>query len=318
MVAVEFAIETNDLTKRYGSLTAVNKLNLKVKTNTIHGFLGPNGAGKTTTIKLLVGLLKPDEGTISIFGQEVVGDRPDVRLRMGYMPELPKFPKHLTGYELLDIYGKMYGLNVQERREQVPRLLEMVGLKDRGNDRIGKYSKGMQQRLGIAQALINNPELVIMDEPSLGLDPVGMVEVREIMKAIVKRGMAVFISSHLLHEVQQVCSHITIINRGITLASDTLENISNQLLGPSTLEVEVTKLTDIIVKNVKKVPFVSSISKEDNKLVIQVETQEDVRPQVSGAVTKSGGVIVTMNLKERNLEDVFMKLIIKSKGAKTK
>ena len=318
MVAVEFAIETNDLTKRYGSLTAVNKLNLKVKTNTIHGFLGPNGAGKTTTIKLLVGLLKPDEGTISIFGQEVVGDRPDVRLRMGYMPELPKFPKHLTGYELLDIYGKMYGLNVQERREQIPELLETVGLQDRGRDRIGKYSKGMQQRIGIAQALINNPELVIMDEPSLGLDPVGMVEVREIMKAIAKRGMTVFISSHLLHEVQQVCSDITVINRGITIASDTLENLSNQLLGPSTLEVEVTKLTDVIVKNVKKLPFVSSVSKEDNKLVIQVEKQEDVRPQVSEAVTKSGGVIVTMNLKERNLEDVFMKLIIKSKGAKTK
>lgn len=196
MVAVEFAIETNELTKRYGSLTAVNKLNLKVKTNTIHGFLGPNGAGKTTTIKLLVGLLKPDEGTINIFGQEVVGDRPDVRLRMGYMSELPKFPKHLTGYELLDIYGKMYGLNVHERREQIPELLETVGLQDRGRDHIGKYSKGMQQRIGIAQALINNPELVIMDEPSLGLDPVGMVEVREIMKAIAKRGMTVFISSH--------------------------------------------------------------------------------------------------------------------------
>lgn len=315
---MEFAIETSDLTKRYGSLTAVNKLNLKVKTNTIHGFLGPNGAGKTTAIKLFVGLLKPDEGTISIFGQEVVGDRPDVRLRMGYMPELPKFPKHLTGYELLDIYGKMYGLNVQERREQIPELLETVGLEDRGRDRIGKYSKGMQQRIGIAQALINSPELVIMDEPSLGLDPVGMVEVREIMKAIVKRGMTVFISSHLLHEVQQVCSDITVINRGITIASDTLENLSNQLLGPSTLEVEVTKLTDVIVKNVKKLPFVSSVSKEDNKLVIQVEKQEDVRPQVSEAVTKSGGVIVTMNLKERNLEDVFMKLIIKSKGAKTK
>ena len=318
MVAVAFAIETNDLTKRYGSLTAVNKLNLKVKTNTIHGFLGPNGAGKTTAIKLLVGLLKPDEGTISIFGQEVFGDRPDVRLRMGYMPELPKFPKHLTGYELLDIYGKMYGLNVHKRREQIPELLEAVGLQDRGRDRIGKYSKGMQQRIGIAQALINNPELVIMDEPSLGLDPVGMVEVREIMKAIAKRGMTIFISSHLLHEVQQVCSDITVINRGITIASDTLENLSNQLLGPSTLEVEVTKLTDVIVKNVKKLPFVSSVSKEDNKLVIQVEKQEDVRPQVSEAVTKSGGVIVTMNLKERNLEDVFMKLIIKSKGAKTK
>ena len=318
MVAVAFAIETNDLTKRYGSLTAVNKLNLKVKTNTIHGFLGPNGAGKTTAIKLLVGLLKPDGGTISIFGQEVFGDRPDVRLRMGYMPELPKFPKHLTGYELLDIYGKMYGLNVHERREQIPELLETVGLQDRGRDHIGKYSKGMQQRIGIAQALVSNPELVIMDEPSLGLDPVGMVEVREIMKAIAKGGITVFISSHLLHEVQQVCSDITVINRGITIASDTLENLSDQLLGPSTLKVEVTKLTDVIVKNVKKLPFVSSVSKEDNKLIIQVEKQEDVRPQVSEAVTKSGGVIVTMNLKERNLEDVFMKLIIKSKGAKTK
>jgi ABC-2 type transport system ATP-binding protein len=222
---LEFAIETIDLTKKYGHLTAVDKLDLRVKANTIHGFLGPNGAGKTTTIKILVGLLKPDEGTVKIFDREVKGDKPDIRLKIGYMPELPKFPKYLTGYELLDIYGEMYGLTKMVRKEQVPKLLEMVGLKERGRDRIGKYSKGMQQRIGIAQALINEPELVILDEPSLGLDPVGMVEVREIVKEIAKEGTTVFLSSHLLHEVQQTCSEITIINRGISLASGTLEEI---------------------------------------------------------------------------------------------
>ena len=205
---MEPAIETINLTKRYGSLTAVNKLNLKVEENAIHGFLGPNGAGKTTTIKVLVGLLRPDGGTVRVLGQEVRGDRPDVRLRMGYMPELPKFPKHLKGWELLDIYGRMYGMTEQERKEQIPKLLGMVGLKGRERDLIGKYSKGMQQRLGIAQALLNEPELVVLDEPSLGLDPVGMVEVRELVKGIAKEGVTVFISSHLLFEAEIGRAHV--------------------------------------------------------------------------------------------------------------
>jgi len=312
------AIETVELTKRYGALTAVNKLNLQVEANTIHGFLGPNGAGKTTTIKILVGLLKADGGVVRIFGQEVRGDKPDVRLRVGYMPELPKFPKHLTGYELLDIYGRMYGMIKQERREQIPKLLETVGLKNREKDHIGKYSKGMQQRLGIAQALLNNPELVVMDEPSLGLDPVGMVEVREIVKEVAKEGMTVFISSHLLNEVQQVCSHVTIIDRGIALVSDTLTNVSSQLSGPPILLVEVAELTDKIMTSLEKLPFVSGISKENNKMTIQVNTRDDVRTQVSQAITKSNGVIVSMSQKENSLEDVFMKLVTTQKEAKEK
>lgn len=309
---MELAIETFNLTKRYGSLTAVNKLNLKVEKHTIHGFLGPNGAGKTTTIKVLVGLLKPDEGTVRILGQEVRGDRPDVRLRIGYMPELPKFPKHLKGWELLDIYGKMYGMTKQERREQIPKLLEMVGLRGREKDLLGKYSKGMQQRLGIAQALLNEPELVIMDEPSLGLDPVGMVEVREILKEIAKEGTSVFISSHLLFEVEQICSHVTIIHRGVSLVSDTLQNVSNKLSGPTRLQVEVAEVSDSIMKAVKKLAFVSKVSQDGNTLVIDVKTSDDVRPQVSQTITKSGGVIVSMNLKGQSLEDVFMQLVGKS------
>ena len=313
---MEPAIETINLTKRYGSLTAVNKLNLKVEKSTIHGFLGPNGAGKTTTIKVLVGLLRPDGGTVRVLGQEVRGDRPDVRLRVGYMPELPKFPKHLKGWELLDIYGRMYGMTEQERKEQISKLLGMVGLNGRERDLIGKYSKGMQQRLGIAQALLNEPELVVLDEPSLGLDPVGMVEVRELVKGIAKEGVTVFISSHLLFEVEQICSHVTIIHRGVSLVSDTLQNVSNKLSGPTTLQVEVAKLSDAIVETVKELPFVSNVSQDGNKLIIELKTRDDVRSQVSQEITKSGGVIVSMSLKGQTLEEVFMQLITKSNGGK--
>ena len=313
---MELSIETVGLTKKYGSLIAVNKLDLKVERNTIHGFLGPNGAGKTTTIKVLVGLLKPNEGTVKVLGQEASGDRPDVRLGMGYMPELPRFPKHLKGWELLDIYGRMYGMTEQERKEQIPKLLDMVGLKGREKDLIGKYSKGMQQRIGIAQALLNNPELVVLDEPSLGLDPVGMVEVREILKEVAKEGMTVFISSHLLFEVEQICSHVTIINRGASLVSDTLQNVSGMLAGPAILHVEVAKMSNTVVSAVKSLSFVSDVLQTSNTLRIQLTTREDVRAQVSQEITRSGGIIVDMSLKGSNLEDVFLQLITKDQGGK--
>jgi ABC-2 type transport system ATP-binding protein len=325
---MEFAIETSGLTKRYGSLTAVSKLNLKVQRNTIHGFLGPNGAGKTTTMKILVGLLRPNEGTVKVLGQEVHGERngrffqlfhdqADFRLSIGYMPELPKFPKHLKGSELLDIYGQMYGMTEQERKEQIPQLVELVGLRGRENDFIGKYSKGMQQRIGIAQALLNNPELVILDEPSLGLDPVGMVEVRELVKAIAKEGRTVFVSSHLLFEVEQICTHVTIINRGEALVSDTLQNVSSKVAGPATLQVEVAKLSEGIIKAVKKLPFVAGVAQSGNTLSIYLKTRDDIRLQVSQAMTKAGGIIVSMSLQRQSLEGVFMQLISRQQGEKS-
>jgi ABC-2 type transport system ATP-binding protein len=315
---MEFAIQTTGLTKKYGSLTAVNKLDLTVERNTIHGFLGPNGAGKTTTIKILVGLLKPDEGTVTVLGQELHGDQADARLRIGYMPELPKFPKHLKGAELLDIYGRMYGMTEQQRTEQIPTLIELVGLKGRENDLIGKYSKGMQQRIGIAQALLSNPELVILDEPSLGLDPVGMVEVRELVKTISKEGMTVFVSSHLLYEVEQICTHVTIIDRGTMLVSDTLQRVSGMLTGPALIHAEVARMSDAIIQALKNLPFVANVGQAGNALSIQVAPHEDVRIQVSEAITKSGGVIVGMSMKGSNLEDVFMQLVSKAQGGKAR
>ena len=311
---MEFAVEISGLTKKYGSLVAVNKLDLKVAKGSIHGFLGPNGAGKTTTIKVLVGLLRADEGVVSVLGNEVRGDRADVRLGVGYMPELPRFPKHLKGSELLDLYGRMYGMSEQQRRDDIPMLFEMVGLKGRENDLVGKYSKGMQQRIGIAQALLGDPELVILDEPSLGLDPVGMVEVRELVKSISREGMTVFVSSHLLYEVEQICSHVTIVNRGVMLVSDTLSNVSGMLSGPALIHAEVARMSDVVVSALRSLPFVTNVAQTGNELSIQVASHEDVRVAVSEAITKAGGVIVGMSMKGSNLEDVFMQLVSKEKG----
>jgi ABC-2 type transport system ATP-binding protein len=324
---MDLAIETSGLTKKYGSLTAVNKLDLKVKRNTIHGFLGPNGAGKTTTMKILVGLLRPNEGTVKILGQEIHGsknniftqwfsEQADSRINIGYMPELPKFPKHLKGAEILDIYGQMYGMSLQQRKEQIPKLIELVDLKDRENDLIAKYSKGMQQRIGIAQTLLNDPELVILDEPSLGLDPVGMVEVREIVKEIAKEGRTVLVSSHLLFEVEQICTHVTIINRGNALVSDQLQKVSGLISGPAMLHIEVANISAAIINGVKKLPSVSSLVQTGNTLRIQMKIHEDTRAQVSREITKLGGTIIAMSQETSNLEDVFIQLIHKDQGGK--
>jgi ABC-2 type transport system ATP-binding protein len=307
---MDYAIETDNLTKNYGSLIAVNNLNLKVRKNSIHGFLGPNGAGKTTTLKMLVGLIKPSKGSAKILGREVIVDDADSRLKIGYMPELPKFPKHFKGAELLDIYGRMYGMTNQQRTEQIPKLIDLVGLKGRENDYIGKYSKGMQQRIGIAQALLNYPELVILDEPSIGLDPVGMIEVRELVKEISKEGRTIFLSSHLLFEVEQICDHVTIINKGSVLASDTVQAVSSMFAGPALIHLEVVNLTKDIVSIVEKLPFVAKVYHEGTSLTIQVTSHDiDVRVKVSKEITNAGGIVVEMNQKVSTLEDAFIQLV---------
>lgn len=308
---MSLAIETIDLTKRYGDLTAVNKLNIKVRSGTIHGFLGPNGAGKTTTIKILVGLLRPEGGRAIVLGEEVRGDNPRMRLRIGYMPELPKFPKHLRARELLDIYGQIYGIPIQERKNRIKKLIEIVGLKGRENDFIGEYSKGMQQRLGIAQALLSEPDLVILDEPSLGLDPVGMVEIREIIREIAKNGATVFLSSHLLAEVEQICTHVSIIHRGVCLAEGPLRDVIGKIAGSAILEIEVAENPYSVVENIRSLPFISRVKVEGNKIVVEVNADEDIRPKLSRAITEAGGTIIYMNTRIMSLEEAFIRLIMK-------
>ena len=311
---LDLAVEVSKLTKRYGSLVAVDDLDLEVKFHTIHGFLGPNGAGKTTTIKMLIGLLRPDSGLVKVLGQELGWDKPSLRTNVGYVPELPKLPKYLKGVELLDVYGRMFGMSKEKRESQTRELLKLVGLEGRGDDLVGTYSKGMQQRLGLAQALLNEPKLVILDEPSLGLDPVGMVEVRDIIKKLAKADITVFLSSHLLNEVEQVCSHVTVIDKGVALASGTIEEISSKLKAPLEIEAEVDNLSEAVIGNLKKLSFVKDVLEEGNNLRIKLGTREDVRSEVSQAISSGGGIVLSINLKGGSLEDIFLNLFAKNKG----
>ena len=312
---MDLAIEVSNLTKRFGSLVAVNDLDLEVKINTIHGFLGPNGAGKTTTIKMLIGLLRPDSGLVKVLGQELGWDKPDLRTNVGYLPELPKLPKYLKGLELLDVYGRMFGMTKEKRESQTRELLKLVGLEERGDDLVGTYSKGMQQRLGLAQALLNEPKLVILDEPSLGLDPIGMIEIRDIIKNLAKKNITVFLSSHLLNEVEQICSHVTVIDKGIALASGSIKEISSKLKVPLEIEAEVDNLSKAVIRNLKKLSYVKDVLKDGNNLRIKLETQEDVRSEVSQAISSGGGIVLSMNLKGGSLEDIFLNLLAKKKGS---
>ena len=311
---LELAIETHDLTKNFGTIKAVNKLDLQVKVGSIHGFLGPNGAGKSTTIKMLLGLLKPNKGEIKILEEMVRWDNPKTRQKVGYMPELPKFPKHLKAQELLELYGQMYGLQKQKLEKKVPELLDLVGLSGREQSKIGQYSKGMQQRLGIAQAILADPELLVLDEPSIGLDPVGIVEVRDLIKSIAKEGRTIFLSSHLLNEIQQICTDVTIINHGSSLASGTLENVTNSMSKKTILTIEVLNLKEQIVDAIKKMSFVSEISRTKNQLIIQLETQKDVRRQISKTITQMEGIIIYMVQKGSDLENTFLQLVTKNGG----
>jgi ABC-2 type transport system ATP-binding protein len=311
---LELAIETHDLTKNFGTIKAVNKLDLQVKVGSIHGFLGPNGAGKSTTIKMLLGLLKPNKGEIKILEETVRWDNQKTRQKVGYMPELPKFPKHLKAQELLELYGQMYGLQKQKLEKKVPELLDLVGLSGREQSKIGQYSKGMQQRLGIAQAILADPELLVLDEPSIGLDPVGIVEVRDLIKSIAKEGRTIFLSSHLLNEIQQICTDVTIINHGSSLASGTLENVTNSMSKKTILTIEVLNLKEQIVDAIKKMSFVSEISRTKNQLIIQLETQKDVRRQISKTIMQMGGIIIYMVQKGSDLENTFLQLVTKNGG----
>lgn len=302
-------IRTENLRKSYKKGTfAVNGLNLEVKEKKITGFLGPNGAGKSTTIKMLLGLLEPTDGRIEILGNEMRTDSHRIRKYIGFMPELPKFPKYLTGMELLEIYGEMAQLDKNEVRMQGKELLEEVGLANDSNKKIGNYSKGMQQRLGFAVAFLGNPPLAILDEPTEGLDPIGMVEIKNLIREKSKNGTTIFLSSHLLKEVEEVCDEVIVINKGKMVTSGSVEKVIADASKKRVLELEIDKTGNIIEK-LKALPFVINIDVVGNKIYIDLNTTEDVRAIVSRNVFENGSLVLGMNYVTESLENAFIELL---------
>ena len=225
----QYAIETNDLTKVYRSrwtrreVRAVDGISLQVPRGTIFGLLGPNGAGKTTFVKMLLSAVHPTAGRALIFGRPA--GEPEARRPIGYLPENHRFPTYFTGAGMLDFYAALSGVDAAQRKKLIPELLELVGLAQWGSVRIGKYSKGMLQRVGLAQALIHSPSMLILDEPTDGVDPVGRRQMREILTRFEERGVTIFINSHLLVEVELFCREVAILDKGKVALSGKLNDL---------------------------------------------------------------------------------------------
>jgi ABC-2 type transport system ATP-binding protein len=229
-------IRTYDLTKRFKTITAVDEINFEVQRGEVFGFLGPNGAGKTTTIAMLLGLVRPTAGSAEVLGHDIRRDLCQALGRVGAIVETPAFYPYLSGLDNLRIFAQIDGGNAVE---DIPALLQQVGLERRGQDKVSTYSMGMRQRLGLAAALLGDPELLILDEPTNGLDPAGMQEMRVFIKKLSKEeGKTVFLSSHLLHEVEQVCDRVLILNKGQVISQGTVSELLSQARG---IEIRVSQ-----------------------------------------------------------------------------
>jgi ABC-2 type transport system ATP-binding protein len=296
-------LEVKDLHKSLGGRKIIKGVTFDVKEGEIFGFLGANGAGKTTTIRMLVGLIKPESGSISIMGHDIQKDFVKALKQVGAIVENPDLYKDLTGRENLKVFARMYGNVSKERIEEV---IDIIGLKDRINDKVKKYSLGMKQRLGLGQALLCNPKLLILDEPTNGLDPVGIYEFRNIVRKMARENnTAVFISSHILAEIEQICDRVAFIQSG-TIRS--IEELSNLNMQESLDRISIiTHERDKCKKELSKLPFVHEIEERDKDLVVTVD--KDNLTSIMEKILEKKIYIEGIQKTHDNLEERFMKMV---------
>jgi ABC-2 type transport system ATP-binding protein len=300
-------IEVENLTKYYGPLPAVQEISFRALRGEILGFLGPNGAGKTTTMRILTGFMPPSGGKATVAGFDVVEDSLEVRRRVGYMPEtVPLYPE-MAVTEYLEFMGSLR--RVEKLDERVDRVLEQLGLEDRATSFIGALSKGLRQRVGLAQALLHEPEVLILDEPTIGLDPAQIIEVRELIAGL-RTNRTVMLSTHILSEAQQVCDRVLIINRGRIVAEDTPANLQAQLAGAERVLVRAAAETAELTRALRKVPGLDAIEPtgEEGMLELSGPPGKDLRPAVARAVVKAGLDLLELRAVGVSLESIFLQL----------
>jgi len=305
----EHVISVSKLTKFYGDFKALDSISFSVDKGWIYGYLGPNGAGKTTTIRTMLGLLRPDGGEVRIEGSDPNRDPVHALNGVGYAPELPNLQTFFSGEELLDFTGKIFGMPKQSRKERIGQLLELVGLKEHAKRKIGKYSKGMVQRLSVALALINDPMVLIMDEPTIGMDPEGTAHFRDLFVTLSKEGKTVFISSHLLDEVQRICTHVGMINRGKMVFSGPISQVLEAFTQQWVVEAELQEVTPKIIASLQKLDYIQNVKAEANKLVIELKEKKDLRGEISSEIFRSKGVLLSLNLHKITLEDAYLRAL---------
>ena len=299
-------IRVNDLTKDYGSRRALHGLTFETQQGEVVGFLGPNGAGKTTTMRILTAYMPPTSGEATVAGYDVVTESLEVRKRVGYLPETVPLYTDMVVSDYLKFMADLRHL--PDANERVGEALEMVGMTDRAGGYIGNLSKGMRQRIGLAQALIHRPEVLILDEPTIGLDPGQVVEVRKLIREIGKE-RTVLLSTHILSEAQQTCDRVLIINKGRIVVEDTPENLQARLVGAERVILRVRGDGDGLAEKVAKIKGVQNAKAQpDGALEFQFLPGQDARPAVARAVIESGYDLLEMRPVGLSLEEIFLEL----------
>jgi len=296
---MEYIVQTENLSKSFGKEQAVSNINLKIRKGEIYGFLGPNGAGKTTTIRMLLGLMKPSSGTIKIFQKDVARDRINILAKVGSLVENPSYYPHLTAYENLEALRKILGVP----KSRIDEVLEIVRLKDAANKKVKGFSLGMKQRLGIAASLLHNPELLILDEPTNGLDPSGIIEIRNLLKRLPSEyGMTIIISSHLLSEIDQMATQVGIVSKGKMIFQDSIEAMRKSaqpkvFIKVSDAEKGWRSLVAHGIKAEHKEGLISLDECSDEKVahIVQILVQEGI-------------LVYRVEEEKRSLEDIFLQM----------
>ncbi|WP_232703298.1 ABC transporter ATP-binding protein [Halobacterium wangiae] len=292
------AIELSGVTKRFGDVTALHDLDLEVQDGEIYGFLGPNGAGKSTTIDILLDFVRPTSGQASVLGMDAQDDSLAIRQRTGVLPDGFHVYDRLTARQHLQ-----FAIESKDANDDPEELLERVGIPDAADRKAGGFSKGMAQRLALAVALVGDPDLIILDEPSTGLDPNGAREMRAIIQEEADRGATVFFSSHILEQVEAVCDRVGILQDGELVAEDTIRGLRDAAGTGTTLRVAVDALTDDVLTAVRNVPGVTSVTADGDTLTVRTESA--AKTDVLDAVEGTGADVVDFSTEEASLDDVF-------------
>ena len=304
-------IRCQGLTKRYGNIVALDNLDLEIEEKSVFGFLGPNGAGKTTTIRLLTGLSLPSAGTAWVAGEEVTSNPLTLRRKVGFLPDVPAFYEWMSGREFLHFVGELHSLSIQERNKRTEETLELVDLQEAAGRRIGGYSRGMKQRLGIAQALMNRPEVLFMDEPTSALDPIGRRDVLLLIERL-GRETTIFMSTHILSDVERVCDTVGIIDHGRLVIESTVEEL-RQRYARSTFELEFEEDAASLIARLDSIPWLEkweTVTENETPLLrIQARDIDKAKQELLQLVVTSGLTLLRYELTLPSLEDIFVELM---------
>jgi ABC-2 type transport system ATP-binding protein len=303
----KIVVETRDLTKRYDGVAVVDRLNLHVAEDEVFGLLGPNGAGKTTTILMLLGLTEPASGIARVFGFNSTREPLKVKRLAGYLPEKLGFYENLTARENLKFIAQLNNISEVESQSLVGEVLREVGLADMTDVAVGKFSRGMKQRLGVADVLVKKPKIAFLDEPTAGLDPEGINQILDLIVGLPKMGTTVVLSSHRLYEVQRVCHSIGILSKGKLVVEGSLAALGREALaeGRYRIEVETAEASPQLVKVISEITGVRKVEAKGN--VMRITTDADLRAKIAEAVVKSNVPLVQMKIQEFSLDEIYMK-----------